>query len=108
MMRNDAQGVIAMGFLTQLRISSGVYVTRNLRPAKLGVFFCCLLTAAAAKAQSHDTRLSSPVAIVDGKTLYEEDLLPTIQAQLLPLRSQEYDIKKKALDDLIQQTVLDN
>jgi protein-disulfide isomerase len=106
MMRNDAQGVVAMGFLIQLRASS-VSVPRNLRLAKLGVFLC-LWTAAAVPAQRHDTRLSSSVAIVDGQTLYEEDLLPTIQAQLLPLRSQEYDIKKKALDDLIQQKVLES
>ena len=90
-----------MHFLSQLRISSRVGVSQ------LGIFACCLLTAAAVPAQSHETQLNLPVATVEGQPVYEEDLLPAIQPQLVPLRNQEYEIKKKALDDLIQQKVLD-
>lgn len=96
-----ARGVGAMGFLTQLRASSGVFVSRT------GVFACCLLAAAAVPSHSQDAKLKLPVATVEGQAIYEEDLLPAIQPQLMPLRSQEYDIKKKALDDLIQQKVLE-
>src|SRR4051794_37812920 len=96
----------AMGFLIPLRASSGISVTRNPRPAKCGLLLCCLLAAAAANAQSHEAKMN-PVATVDGTQIYEEDLLPAIQPQLLPLRSQEYDIKKKALDDFIQQKLLE-
>jgi protein-disulfide isomerase len=53
------------------------------------------------------TEIRQPVAMVAGKTIYEEDLLPSIQGQLLPLRNQEYEIKKKALDGLIEQRLLE-
>ena len=91
-----------MHFLTQLRVSSGLGVS------KLGIFACCLLTAAAVPAQSHETKMNVPVATVEGHAIYEEDLMPAIQPQMLALRSQEYDIKKKALDDVIQQRLLEN
>ena len=81
-----------MGFLTQFR----------------GVFVCGLFAAGAVVAQGQDAKLKLPVATVEGQAIYEEDLLPAIQPQLLPLRTQEYDIKKKALDDLIQQKVLES
>jgi len=72
------------------------------------VFVCCLFVAAAVPAQSQDANLKLPVATVEGQAIYEEDLLPAIQPQLTPLRNQEYDIKKKALDDLIQERLLEN
>lgn len=72
------------------------------------VFVCCLFAAATVPAQSQDAKLKLPVATVEGQAIYEEDLLPAIQPQLMPLRNQEYDIKKKALDDLIQQRLLEN
>lgn len=96
-----------MGLLTQLTASSDVFVTRNVSLIKAGVLLGCLLSAATLAAQSHDAKFNPPVATVEGQAIYEEDLLPAIQPQLMPLRSQEYDIKKKALDDLIQQKVLE-
>ena len=72
------------------------------------VFVCCLFAAAAFPAQSQDTKLKSPVATVEGHAVYEEDLVPAIQPQMMTLRSQEYEIKKKALDDLILQKLLEN
>jgi protein-disulfide isomerase len=44
---------------------------------------------------------------VDGQEIYEEDLAPTVEGQLISLRSQEYDIKRKALDTLIEQKMLE-
>ena len=35
---------------------------------------------------------------VDGQTISDEDLAASVQGQLLPLRNQEYEIKKKALE----------
>ena len=81
-----------MGFRTQFR----------------RLFVCCLFAAATVPAHSQDAKLKSPVATVEGQAIYEEDLLPAIQPQLTPLRNQEYDIKKKALDDLIQERLLEN
>ena len=48
-----------------------------------------------------------PLATVDGQPLTDEDLAPYVQSQLRPLREQEYQIKKKALDTLITQRILE-
>jgi hypothetical protein len=47
------------------------------------------------------------LAIVDGQPLTDEDLAPYVQSQLRPLREQEYQIKKKGLDTLITQRVIE-
>jgi protein-disulfide isomerase len=47
------------------------------------------------------------LATVDGQPLTDEDLAPYVQSQLRPLLEQEYQIKKKALDTLITQRVLE-
>ena len=73
-----------------------------------GSVLCSLSLAAAAPAQNQQsTRLKQPIATVDGQSIYEDDLAPTVQGQLLPLRNQEYDVKRKALDALIEQKLLE-
>src|SRR5215468_8707888 len=47
------------------------------------------------------------LATVDGQTISEDDLAPYVAGQLRPLREQEYQIKKKALDALIGQKLLE-
>jgi len=44
---------------------------------------------------------------VDTQPIYDEDLAPTVEGQLQPLRNQEYEIKRKALDNLIEQKMLE-
>jgi protein-disulfide isomerase len=67
----------------------------------------CFFTCAACFAQNADSvRHDETVAIVGGETIREADLLPAVQAQLFKLRTQEYDLKKKALDTLIEQKLL--
>jgi protein-disulfide isomerase len=51
--------------------------------------------------------ISSPVATVDGQTITEDELSAAAQGQLRPLRDQEYQIKRKALDNLISQKILE-
>ena len=64
--------------------------------------------AAASLCQTSDAaKAKQPVATVDGRTIYDEDLSAFVQGQLLPLRNQEYEIKKKALDNLIEQKLLE-
>ena len=64
--------------------------------------------AATSVAQNAETpKPKQPVATVDGQTIYDDDLAPSVQGQLLPLRNQEYEIKRKALDTLIEQKVLE-
>src|SRR5713101_6039026 len=48
-----------------------------------------------------------PLATVDGQPITEDDLLPQVEGPLRPLRDQEYQIKKKALDSMIAQRILD-
>jgi hypothetical protein len=63
-------------------------------------FFC----AAVGWAQTSDVaKPKQPVATVDGQPIYDEDLAPSVEGQLQPLRNQEYEIKRKALDNLIEQ-----
>jgi len=67
-----------------------------------------LVLAAVSFAQNDaGTKSKQSIATVAGQTIYDEDLNPTTQGQLLRLRTQEYEIKRKALDDLIEEKLLD-
>lgn len=69
----------------------------------------CLLIAAASLGQTPDSAPGKkPVATVNGQTIYDEDLAASAQGQLLQLRTQEYEIKRNALDGLIEQKLLEN
>ena len=48
-----------------------------------------------------------PIATVDRQPIYDEDLAPSVEGQLQPLRNQEYEIKRKALDNLIEQKIVE-
>jgi len=66
------------------------------------------LFTAASGAQNADTpKPKQPVATVDGQPIYDEDLAASVEGQLQPLRNQEYEIKRKALDSLIEQKTLE-
>src|SRR5690348_6537918 len=69
----------------------------------------CLSRAAAGLAQQNPdtTKTKQPVATVGGQAIYDDDLIPSVQAQLLPLRRQEYEVQKRALDSLIEQKLLE-
>ena len=47
------------------------------------------------------------IATVAGQPIYEQDLLPELAPKLLQLRSQEYQMKSKALEDLIGKRVIE-
>src|SRR2546425_1059440 len=48
-----------------------------------------------------------PVALVGGQAIYDDDLLPFVQAQVLQLRLQEYELKSKALENLVNQKLVE-
>jgi len=48
-----------------------------------------------------------PVATVAGRTVYEDELTPAMEEQLQQLRNEEYELKSRALDKLIDQKVLE-
>src|SRR5947208_17131567 len=76
-------------------------------------FFLLLLIssflAAPALAQNADaSKPKQPVATVGDQTIYDTDLASSAEGQLQSLRSQEFQIKRKALDGLIEQKLLEN
>ena len=53
----------------------------------------------------------APIATVDGQPIYETDLASSVEPRLMPLRTQErtqeYQVKKQALESLIDQKLLE-
>ena len=47
-----------------------------------------------------------PVAVIGETTLYEKDFLPQIQGEVYKIRRQEYEFKRKALEEVINQRLL--
>ena len=89
-----------------MRIYSSVTMS-HFRFATL--LFLSAFFAAACVAQSADTpKPKQAVATVGDQTIYDTDLASAAEGQLQPLRTQEYDIKRKALDTLIEQKMLEN
>jgi protein-disulfide isomerase len=66
-----------------------------------------LLSAACFGETPLDPALKRPaVAIVAGQPISEDELTPLIEGQLRQLRSQEFQIRRKAVEDLINQKVV--
>jgi len=72
------------------------------------LLFSYFFIAAVSLGQTSDApKANRLVATVDGQAIYDEDLAASVQAQLQPLRNQEYEIKRKALDNQIEQKLLE-
>src|SRR5947207_15626558 len=72
------------------------------------LLFFSTLFAATTFAQKVDApNTKQAVATVDGQPIYDEDLASSVKGQLQPIRNQEYEIKRKALDNLIEQKMLE-
>jgi predicted DsbA family dithiol-disulfide isomerase len=93
--------VILLGLLLLLRRSLSPQDANSAGRSKQAV------AAVAAQSVSGGDSAKQPVAVVVGQTIYENELLPAIQAQLMTLRSQEYELKRKALDTVIEQKLLE-
>lgn len=50
---------------------------------------------------------SGTIATIEGQAITEDDLAPLVAGQLRPLHEQEYQIKKKAVDTLISQKLVE-
>lgn len=64
----------------------------------------CLLAICIYLAKTSITKTKEPVAVIAGQTIYADELLPRVQAQL---RNQEYELKSRALENLIDQKLLE-
>jgi len=73
------------------------------RPAAL-VFVLLLLGSVESLAQTvGQAKQKEPLAVVGGQTIYDDDLVPFVQGQVFQLRLQEYEVKSKALENLVNQ-----
>ncbi len=66
-----------------------------------------LLSAALSFAATPSSSDDPPVAIIDGKPVLASELTAASQGQILNFRKQEYDIKRRALDAVIDQKLLE-
>jgi protein-disulfide isomerase len=79
-----------------------------MRPAKTSTIVVGLLgTLALAPILGAQTEPSQPLARIGDQAIYEEDLLPSIGPQLWQLKNQEYELKSKAVQNLVYQRLLD-
>jgi protein-disulfide isomerase len=85
--------------------------------ALLAIFFAaCAVEQSGAEGVDANTRPYSqdsgtigrkPVAILAGRTIYEDELLPLVEERLQQLRSEEYELKSRAVEKLIDQKLLE-
>src|SRR2546428_3698649 len=72
--------------------------------------FCvclCVGCAVCASQAFGQAKQKEPLAVVAGQPIYDDDLLPFVQAQVFQLRLKEYEVKNKALDNLVNQKLLE-
>jgi len=80
----------------------------NFTSLALPVFVFLLLGSAASLAQTvGQAKQKEPLAVVGGQTIYDDDLVPFVQGQVFQLRLQEYEVKSKALENLVNQKLLE-
>jgi protein-disulfide isomerase len=73
-----------------------------------GVLFAVIFAFQASWAKAPEAaKPEQPIAVVAGQPIYEEDLAPSIQGALRQLQAQEFELKKNALDKLIEQRLLE-
>ena len=77
-----------------------------MHPAKsLRVIVAIVALAPALGAQTSSAR--QPIARIGDQAIYDEDLFPSIGAQLWQFKNQEYDLKSKALVDLVNRRLVE-
>jgi len=62
---------------------------------------------AAANTPTTAAAASATLATIDGQAITEAELAPLVEGQLRSVRDQEYQVKRKALDSLISQKILE-
>ena len=83
---------------------------RHLPRATIKVYLCLsmpLLPVCCLAQSSGAAKSTEIVATVGGQPVTEDDLLPSIASKIISLRNLEYQMKKQALDNLIDQRLLE-
>jgi protein-disulfide isomerase len=73
------------------------------------IIFCLIPAAVLApgvRGQTCDSH--EPIARIGDQAIYDEDLLPSIGGQLFRLKNQEYELKSKELENLVNQRLLES
>jgi protein-disulfide isomerase len=70
------------------------------------VYFAALAATCLAQSLCAQPAKVAPVASVDGQLIFEDELAPLVEGQLRQLQYQEYQVRRKALDDLINQKLV--
>ena len=70
----------------------------------LALFIASFAVAGQTHAQA---KKKEPLAVVGGQAIYDDDLLPFVQGQVFQLHLQEYEIKRKALENLVNEKLLE-
>ena len=79
----------------------------KLQPKWLLIYLWLWLVPGVWGAEPAEVPANKPVGKVAGQVIYEEDLLPLIQSQMRQLQQQEYELKNNALQNLINQKLLE-
>ena len=79
---------------------------RHRAPVSGFVVLALALAGGASSADPLSSSADSPVAFIDGKPVLASELAEASQGQILNLRKQEYDLKRRALDSLIEERLL--
>jgi hypothetical protein len=78
-------------------------VARFLAACLLTAFLCTPLYA-----QSTDSsNVRSTLAIIAGEPVYEDELPVAVRTQILQIRYQEFELKRRALDELVRQRLVE-
>lgn len=73
------------------------------------IIFCLMPVAILAPGMRGQAGASrEPIARIGGQVIYEEDLLPSIGGQLFQLKNQEYELKSKELENMVNQMLLES
>jgi hypothetical protein len=71
------------------------------------IIFCLIAVAVPAPGVCAQTSASRQlIARIGDQAIYAEDLLPPIGGQLFQLKNQEYELKSKELEKLVNQRLL--
>src|SRR6266550_430135 len=77
-------------------------------PGGLSLILASLVLTATLAAQGNNiTQGRKAIAIVAGETIYEDQLPALTRGQLEQMRQQEYELKRKALEDVMRQKLLE-
>ncbi|MSO20899.1 MAG: thioredoxin [Acidobacteria bacterium] len=75
--------------------------------ALASITFLSTIAPVIAEEQPAPSAMDKPIALVDGKPILESELVQQTRPQMQQLRNQEYDVKRQALDGMVNQKLVE-